>query len=268
MTEAVLRYPGSKWRLARWIVDHMPPHSVYLEPFFGSGAVYFTKLPSKMETVNDLSGDVVNLFRQIRDHPAELARLIEMTPYARQEYYGSYTRADDPLEQARRFLVRCWMSIGAKHGSTSGWRSVLSERSRHGTVVPQWNKLPARIAAVTARLKDAQIENQPAAQLIPRFAYPEVLIYADPPYPLSTRTTPRMYAWEMTDDDHIQLLDLLDAHPGPVILSGYACSLYDQRLRHWRRETTTALANSGRTAEEVLWLNPVAATTMRQTTLV
>ena len=63
----------------------------------------------------------------------------------------------------------------------------------------------------------------------------------------------------MTDEDHIQLLEALDNHPGPVILSRYACPLYDERLRHWDRRTHKALAEGGVAREEVLWLNPVAA---------
>jgi DNA adenine methylase len=81
-----------------------------------------------------------------------------------------------------------------------------------------------------------------------------VLIYADPPYPLSTRSG-KMYQHEMTDADHLTLLDALDAHPGPVVLSGYHCALYDDRLRHWSTREKQAQAEKGNTRTEVLWLN-------------
>ena len=61
----ILHYPGSKWSMAEWIISHMPPHQTYLEPFFGSGAVFFNKPPSPLETINDIDGDVVNLFRKV-----------------------------------------------------------------------------------------------------------------------------------------------------------------------------------------------------------
>src|SRR5690554_1056987 len=107
----VLKYPGSKWNIAKWIISFMPPHTTYLEPFFGSGAVFFQKPPSKVEMINDIDGNVVNLFRVIREHPEELAALIEMTPWARDEYYASYEKTGDSLEDARRFLVRCWQAF-------------------------------------------------------------------------------------------------------------------------------------------------------------
>lgn len=262
----ILHYPGSKWSMAEWIISHMPPHQTYLEPFFGSGAVFFNKPPSALETINDLDGDVVNLFRVIRDRPDELARLIYWTPYSREEYYASYDMdgADD-LERARRFLVRCWMARGAKTSNRTGWRHIIDHSVP--SVVKAWNSLPGKIAEIAERLKNVQLEQQPAIQLIQRYKRPDVLIYADPPYLLSTRSG-RMYKHEMTDEDHAELLDVLDEHPGPVLLSGYDNTLYDERLRHWHREERQVLAEAGRIRTEVLWINPVAAESIgRQLTL-
>jgi DNA adenine methylase len=118
--------------------------------------------------------------------------------------------------------------------------------------------MPKRIQIAAERLKDAQIECSPAVELIRRYQYPEVLIYADPPYPLSTRYQ-RQYKHEMNDLDHVELLEVLDRHAGPVLLSGYSCELYDNRLQHWTRKTARAFAEGGREREEVLWINPVAA---------
>jgi len=248
----VLKYPGSKWRLAEWIISFMPPHTTYLEPFFGSGAVFFNKAPSKVETINDIDGNVVNLFRVIREQPEELAALIEMTPWARDEYYASYEKTGDSLEDARRFLVRCWQAFGTKTNTRTGWRNDIGAR-KWINMPDQWRNLAIRVFPIADRLKDAQIENQPAFEIISRYKFSYVLIYADPPYLLNTRNS-TMYAHEMTDADHIELLDALDAHPGPVILSGYACDLYDNRLGHWRRVTHKAQAEKGQIREEVLWL--------------
>ena len=253
----ILHYPGSKWSLADWIISHMPPHQTYLEPFFGSGAVFFTKEPSPLETINDLDGDVVNLFKVIRDRPDELARAVYWTPYSRQEYYDSYDMdVTDELERARRFLVRCWMARGAKTSDRTGWRHIIDHSGP--SVVKAWNELPGKIAEIAERLKNVQMEQQPAIQLIQRYKRPDVLIYADPPYLLSTRSG-RMYKHEMTDEDHAELLDILDAHPGPVLLSGYANPLYDERLKHWHREEKQVLAEAGLVRTEVLWINPIAA---------
>lgn len=245
--------------MTEWIIDHMPDHKTYLEPFFGSGAVFFRKQQSPLETINDIDGDVVNLFRVVRNKPEELARLVQWTPYSREEYYESYESNGSDIERARQFLVRCWQAIGAKTSDKTGWRSnIQHDKAPNKTWPKQWQDVPGEILEVANRLKDVQIENQPALQILERYKYPDVLVYADPPYILSTRSK-RMYRHEMNENDHLELLEALDAHPGPVILSGYAHQMYDERLKHWSRETRQATADRGQPRTEVLWINPIAA---------
>ena len=104
------------------------------------------------------------------------------------------------------------------------------------------------------RLRGVQIENRPAAQLIERFNFPNVLIYADPPYVLGARYG-KQYRHEMSDADHAELLDLLLAHRGPVLISGYDNALYNDALRHWHREETTAITQTAERRREVMWMN-------------
>lgn len=112
---ALINYPGSKWGMAEEIVALMQPHRSYLEPFFGSGAVLFNKPPSAIETVNDIDGDIVNFFTVLREQPEELARLIELTPYARDVFDDAHqNRGADPLDRAYRFAIRSKMGHGFK----------------------------------------------------------------------------------------------------------------------------------------------------------
>lgn len=268
-TGPVLKYPGSKWRLADWILPYMPEHEVYVEPFFGSGAVFFRKQPCRLETINDTYGDVVNLFRVLRETPDELARLVELTPWSREEYELSYERNSDALgsvERARRFLVRTWQGHGsAADQYRNGWRIVrASEKAPTHVPYRQWrDNLPPRIAAAAARLKGVQIECRPAVDVIAGFRRPEVLIYADPPYVSSTmehRNGRKVYEREMTDEEHEELLAVLAEHPGPVLLSGYEHPLYVvmEREHDWVRVSKRALAEKGQMRTEVLWINPTA----------
>ena len=115
--EQLLKYPGGKWRISDWIVSHFPKHKVYLEPFFGSGACFFKKQPSYIETINDINNDIVNLFRVCRESPDELIRLIELTPFSRTEFKECYEKSDNPIEQARRTLVRYHQSFGTTNST-------------------------------------------------------------------------------------------------------------------------------------------------------
>ena len=255
---SVLKYPGSKWSLAEWIVGHFPPHHSYLEPFFGSGAVLFSKPRSHIETVNDLDGDVVNLFECIRQDPEKLGRMVYYTPYSRQEYEKTYQSAvpTDPFERAARFLLRCNQGHGFRTNEHRvGWKNDVQGRER-AYAAKYWAELPMRIGEAAERLRGIQIENRPAAEVIARFNGENVLIYCDPPYVLSERSGgKRQYKHEMTDADHEELLAALKAHRGPVVLSGYPSALYDRELRGWYRETATATDQLSRRRLEVLWMN-------------
>lgn len=105
------------------------------------------------------------------------------------------------------------------------------------------------------RLKDAQIEQTSAVELIPKFSSPDVLIYADPPYLIETRTQ-KQYNIEMpTKAQHTELLEILKKHPGPVILSGYDSPLYNDLLNGWVRLQQPSTAEGGALRTEVMWLN-------------
>src|SRR5579859_1643510 len=255
----VLKYPGGKWRLAPWIISHFPQHNAYVEPFCGSAAVFFNKMPAKNEVLNDTFGSIVNLFRVLRDHSGELIRRVDLTPWSREEYELSEEQlADtgDEIEDARRFLVRCWQAHGTRFVRSSGWRNIGPSNLAKTTTL--WRQLPERLALVVDRLKDAEIEHRPAVEVIGRYNTPDCLVYADPPYVLDTRNG-TYYDQEMSDADHLELLEVLEKHRGPVVLSGYAHRLYDERLASWQRVTCAAQSEHAGARTEVLWLNARAA---------
>ena len=253
--KAIMRYPGSKWSISKWIISFFPPHHSYLEPFFGSGAVFFNKPKTDIETINDLDGDVVNLFECIRQDPERLAREIYLTPYAREVYDRAFAKdSEDPYERARNFYIRLNQGHGYRtSGEKVGWKNDVNGRER-AYAVKEWNILPERIMEAAKRLKNAQIEHMDAIELIWRFNRSDVLIYCDPPYILSTRSG-KQYRHELDDDGHARLLDVLLDHKGPVIISGYENELYEKKLQRWHKEENTMYTQAGNPRREILWMN-------------
>ena len=141
--KAIMKYPGSKWGTAAWIIGHFPDHHSYLEPFFGSGAVFFNKPRSDIETINDINGDVVNLFKWIKDDPEKLAHEIYFTPYSRAVYKDAYQREpENSLEAAVLFYIRLNMGHGFRtNGEKVGWKSDIQGRER-AYAAEDWRNLP------------------------------------------------------------------------------------------------------------------------------
>ena len=268
MNRPVLRYHGGKWNLAPWIISHFPPHRIYVEPFGGAASVLLRKPRVYSEVYNDLYGEVVNLFRVLRN-PAqarELIRIVTLTPYSRQEFEDAYIADGDPIEQARRTLVRAYFGFGAfsAAGGRTGFRTGF--RRSGPAAANDWRHYPPVLAEAVERLRGVTIENRPAVDVIATYDDQTALFYVDPPYPLSTRGTDAWYAHEMTDDDHRTLAAALHACAGMVVVSGYACELYDRELfADWTRIERSTHGDGARDRTEVLWIKP--NTVLRQPAL-
>lgn len=255
-----LRWHGGKWLLAPWIISHFPAHRVYVEPFGGAMSVLIRKAPSYAEIYNDLDQDAVNLFRVLRsDRAGELVSALRLTPFARDEFDEAYQAVDDPVERARRLIIRSFMGFGSNgHARATGFRA---NSNRSGTTpAHDWQNYPDALERVIARLAGVTVENRDAREVMAQHDGPDTLHYVDPPYVFETRADlTKDYSHELTDADHADLLAFLRTLKGAVVLSGYAHPLYDSALGDWQRETRDALADGAKKRVEVLWLNEAAA---------
>lgn len=251
----LIKYPGSKWSLSNWVTSFFPQHHSYVEPFFGSGAVLFNKKPSNIETVNDIDGEVVNLFECIKQDPEKLAKIIYLTPYSRDVFEDAYQiRTRDKYEKASAFMVRCDMGHGFRTtGEKVGFKMDVQGRES-AYAVKHWNQVPNLIMECASRLKEVQIENRDAVNVIERFNHSNVLIYLDPPYMLETRHG-KQYRHEMNNADHKNLLDVIVNHKAKIIISGYPSKFYDNALKGWHKETHISRNQRNKQVKEVIWMN-------------
>jgi DNA adenine methylase len=266
ITRPVLRYPGGKYRLAKWIISHFPSHEIYVEPYCGAASVLMRKARSQGEIINDLDGGVVNVFRVLRDpeKAKELQRLLSLTPFAYEEYKHAYDECDDDIERARRTIFRSFASIGSDGVSrrNSGFRG-LKNNETSVTAAQEWNRYPDAIDAFVKRLLGVLIEQRPAMHLIKLYDRIETLFYVDPPYLMSTRKKSSvLYANEMNEQDHIELATALHQVKGMVVLSGYPSVLYDALYADFRKISKSATAQNGKGRVECIWLSPNIKTTL------
>jgi len=251
----ILRYPGGKWRLAPWIISHFPDHKIYVEPFGGGASVLLRKPRSQYgEVYNDLDGEVVNLFRVLRDFPDELERVVHLTPFSREECALAMEGSTDSVERARLLLVRSHMAQGSC--VTDVGTGLRSKRAGSALPAADWANFPQHLHAIVERMRGVVIENRNALDVMLNYDGHEALFYLDPPYVHSSRANrhARGYRFEMTDDEHIALSNAVKQLEGKVIISGYPSELYDELYQDWERVERVARTDRGADNVECLWL--------------
>jgi DNA adenine methylase len=255
-------YYGSKMRIAPWLVSLMPRHAHYVEPFCGGLSVLLAKPPSTLETVNDLDGDLVTFWRVLRDEPEEFLRVCELTPCSFAEFEQAkavpYPDGITDVERARRVWVALTQSRQRVRGAGTSWKSEVDRTRRSPPTMTEWT---TRLSETAERIRNVRLESAPAVEVVERYGgCDSVLLYLDPPYPMSARKTDGDYLFDsMRDADHADLADALHRCRAAVMLSGYGCELYDDLFGDWYRYTVPAqtdpVTGADRHRVEVVWSN-------------
>ncbi|WP_309031342.1 DNA adenine methylase [Streptomyces alfalfae] len=253
-------YFGSKQRIADWIVSLLPPHDHYVEPYAGGMSVLLAKTPARMETVNDLDGELMTFWRILRDRPAELLRACMLTPHARAGLEETFTEspAGDDLELARRI----WSRLAQGRSGTlrrTGWRHYIDPAGSVTSMPGYLEAYADRLAAAAERLHTVSLECLPALTLIGKYgAQPDVLLYVDPPYLGTTRPWSNYRVEMKTEAEHRELAAALADCRATVVLSGYDSPLYADLYAGWHRYEQASMTGNAKAAKgriEVLWAN-------------
>ncbi len=253
-------YFGGKFNHVDWILKHLPETKSYVEVFGGSAVILLNKKQCKIETYNDINSTLVNFFKVLREFPEELINKIYLTPYAREEYLYCYKHMNEgnELERARRFFIVVNQSFNGTYSRQTGWKMSTKEtRASISEAVSRWlSKIP-NLLEIIERLKYVQITNLDFRTIFEKFDGPETLFYCDPPYLHELRCNNNEYEFEMTVDDHRDLLEICKKAKGKIAISGYENKLYDRELESFyksiAKEKQDILMHSKR--REALWMN-------------
>lgn len=261
----VIAYTGGKWQLAPWVISHFPQHKIYVEPFGGAGSVLLRKTPALHEIYNDVDGELVNLFRVLRNHGAALRRRLALTAFARDEYELAQRRVRSPIERAARAIVRCNQGFGANGlHKKAGWRGACRISDRPEAF--GWANHESSLQPIIQRLRRVTIENRDAIELIRLHDCVDTLFYVDPPYlPAPGRTAITGYQAAFTEADHARLLEVLRGLYGKVVVSGYDNQLYRSALAGWRMVTRRHHNQQRQATTECLWISPAASAPISST---
>jgi DNA adenine methylase len=251
------RYPGGKVRTAPWIIRHLPPHDRYVEAFAGAANVLLNKPRCRSEWLIERDAAQANLLRVVRDRNEEFAARLSSVAYAQEAFEAAGDRLRsgdwrDELDLAGLVYLVRQLSYGGQ--------GVSYSRRRGPRIRRWWSGCLGRLPLVAARLQGVEIVEGDAVEWPRLLDGPRTLHYCDPPYLRATRSGPRLYRHELDDDGHRDLLGVLDALTGRVVLSGYPSRRYDGSLEGWGRvenERTLDSWHRGRRNRrtEVLWMS-------------
>lgn len=254
---------GGKYSHLDWLLPLLPRATHFCEPFGGSAAVLINRIPSPVETYNDIDGEAVNFFRVLRNQKEALIEAIGLTPFSKEEFdlaINGYTEQLSDLERARRFYTRArQVRTGLAQTASNGrWaHCVLTSRAGMAGAVSRWLGAVEDLPYIAQRLLRVQIEHETAIDIIKRYDSSETLFYCDPPYPHESRGDIQAYAYEMTDDQHRELAVVLHQIKGKAAVSGYQCNLMQELYGDWHStDGPTKLVHSVKQYRtEVLWTN-------------
>jgi DNA adenine methylase len=269
-----LRYYGSQFDNAAWIISHWPQHNVRTIPFAGGLNEELQAPLVKLITASDLDGRVCNFFAMLRDWRDDLITAIKLTPWHEAEYQLSRVVSDDPLEDARRFFFTCWMSVqGGPYPGKSGFRMQKSVDTR-------WSIPPSdainidHLYAVAERLKWIQFLQRDGREIIDLFKNTEDgLIWCDPPFLKDTRAQSTGYTIDSTIQLHRDTAELLRQARGYALITGYGWNkdgtkngLYEElyEAHGWTRVDKEARTNSGGKRIQSIWLSPRTVAALEQ----
>ena len=213
--------------MANDIINIFPEHKMFVEGFGGAGHIIFKKNPSSMEVYNDLHSGLYLLFKLLRENNQELIKAIQLTPYSRKQFIedkGSWVTEINEVEKVRKFYTDIMQAVGGK----GGWCYAKS-KSRRGMCqsVSRWlGNVDENMPNLIERLREIQIENLDIIKLINKYDAKDTFFYLDTPYIQETRSAKKMYDYEMSDEKHKELVELLLHIKGKVILSGYEHDIY------------------------------------------
>ena len=260
----VFGWYGGKFSHLDWLLPLLPECHHYCEPFAGSGAVLLNRMPSPVETYNDIDGEVVNFFQVLRDQHEELIRAIALTPFSREEYYRAIhtTNGVSDVERARCFYIKARQTrTGLAQTASLGRWANCKNTSRAGMsgVVSRWLGGVGALDDIAQRLMRVQIENRPAIDVIRLYDSPKTLFYCDPPYLHATRGDVKAYGFEMDEEQHREFAEVVNACSGMVAVSGYDHPLMDKLFEPGKWFKTLGarktIHSTKGTRQEVLWTN-------------
>lgn len=207
----IVPWIGGKRLLAKHILPLLPDHTCYVEPFCGAAALFFLKKPSKVEVINDINGDLMNLYRVVKHHPDEFLRQFEWSLVSREEYDHLKYMPSETLTDIQRAARFYYLQRQAFGGGGADYTFGVGTMNPPGL-----NLLRIRedLSRANKRLIRTCIEQLGWGQCIERYDRPYTLFYCDPPY-----WGTKGYGVDFPMSEYLRMAEMAKSIKGKMVIS-------------------------------------------------
>ena len=258
------RWYGSKGNMMPSLIPLFPHHDRYVSVFGGSGADISGKPRSRVEVYNDLNCDLVNFYAVLRSvsDRRTLQHWLEHTPICRTQFEECAAIVAEgggiPVRRAWAFFYCLTFAFAGRDPALA--KSGAFAPSLLNRQPAKWRNVREHIDGAARRYREVLLENMSWDALLDKYDADQTLFYLDPPYVKTTRQSPTVYRHEMSDAQHVTLLERLQFVKARVMLSGYDCALYQEYLGAWRRvafqvKCSCSANHTKPERTEVVWMN-------------
>jgi len=246
------RYPGGKFYARKLIMEHIPEHNIFIEPFVGGGSIFFAKEKVKQNILNDADDELINTYLHIRDYPEELIDFLNGIPAKKElhKYYKNEFVPNDNLERAGRwyYLNRTsYSGIMKKENCYWGYGDKYSMRPEN------W---PRNIRRTSKKLQSVEITCLDFREII-QSAPDGAFLFIDPPY--FSADQDKFYTCSFNSQDHQELCELLEVNSSRISflltydnvpeihrMYSWASGMYDKEWNYTINRTDDQTKNGNR----------------------
>lgn len=248
-----IKTQGTKWHLREFILSHFPENyeqMTYVEPFCAGGVIFLNKLPSTTEVISDSDHGVIAVLKALRDEPKEFISRIKRTKYSERSFKIAFNKSqndfEDYIDQAvNEYILRRMSRAGLKKSFT------MSEEL---TDPDAWDTMADKLEEVSERIKDTTILCKNFVDILKSWDEEDTFFYLDPP---ALSSAEPIESYELTVEDHMNLIHLAKNARGKVMISGFSSPLYNRSFKTWKckKKPITPAAKLKDKRVECVWIN-------------
>ena len=234
----IIKWHSYNRKTLRWIVEHLPPHDTFLEPFGGACQIILAKPPCGLEIFNDLDGDVIAFWKTVQTSWISFQRKLSLVPYSHRAFERyCLTEAKGTTDRAVAFYVSMKQSMtkAYERRPKADWflETRVNQRGMAAHVSEWLADIDRDLPAVIERLRTVQFTQMDAIDFLETLEERNSLVFCDPPYYEDCSVDLRRDGFEMSQGAQVRMLDRLIFMKSNVAILGRHCDLYDEKLGRW-----------------------------------